>query len=85
MSNDDLEEVDVEEDIGLDSLSTDESDDVISISKWITSSVSHLITVILIVVVIIALIIGVKYMYGKLGNPDTHQQSGVGLLELEKD
>lgn len=79
--NDDLEEVDdIEEDIN-----DNEADDVFSLSKWIQESISHVIFLIIVVFVIVGMIIGVKYVYDTLGNPNTHQQTGLGILEMEKD
>lgn len=80
MVNDDLEEVDDIED-GIDN----EEDEVFSLSKWVQKSISHVIFLIITIFVIVGMVIGVKYVYSTLGNPNTHQQTGLGILEMEKD
>lgn len=73
----DLEEVDVED--------TEEVNDIFSLSDWLKQSLSHVIFLFLVVAVIAGMIIGVKYVYDTLGSPDEKQQTGVGILEWEKD
>lgn len=74
---DDLEEVDVED--------AEEVNDVFSLSDWLKQSLSHVIFLFLVVAVIAGMIVGVKYVYDALGSPNEKQQTGVGLLEWEKD
>lgn len=82
MSNDDLEERDIDDDESI--LDSDESDDVFSVSKWVTKSLSHIVFTIFVVICIIGLIIGTKYVYSRLGDLVEKQQTGLGILEWEK-
>lgn len=82
MSNDDLEERDIDDDESI--LDSDESDDVFSISKWVTKSLSHIVFTVFVVICIIGLIIGTKYVYSRLGDSVEKQQTGLGILEWEK-
>lgn len=82
MPNDDLEERDIDDEESI--LDSDESDDVFSIGKWVTKSLSHIVFTIFVVICIIGLVIGTKYVYGILGDPVEKQQTGLGILEWEK-
>lgn len=82
MPNDDLEERDIDDEESI--LDSDESDDVFSIGKWVTKSLSHIVFTIFVVICIIGLVIGTKYVYGRLGDPVKKQQTGLGILEWEK-
>ena len=76
MPNDDLEERDIDDEESI--LDSDESDDVFSIGKWVTKSLSHIVFTIFVVICIIGLVSGTKYEYGRLGDPVEKQ------LEWEK-
>lgn len=82
MPNDDLEERDIDDEESI--LDSDESDDVFSIGKWVTKSLSHIVFTIFVVICIIGLVIGTKYVYGRLGDSVEKQQTGLGILEWEK-
>lgn len=82
MPNDDLEERDIDDEESI--LDSDESDDVFSIGKWVTKSLIHIVFTIFVVICIIGLVIGTKYVYGRLGDPVEKQQTGLGILEWEK-
>ena len=82
MPNDDLEERDIDDEESI--LDSDESDDVFYICTWVTKSLSHIVFTIFVVICIIGLVIGTKYVYGRLGDPVEKQQTGLGILEWEK-
>lgn len=82
MPNDDLEERDIEEDDII--LDSEESDDIFSLFDWVAKSIKNVVFIVFVVICIICLVIGTKYVYSRLGDPVEKQQTGLGILELEK-